>query len=561
MAGLAAIQYAAEAFDTRVGKLMGRQIAGETFLQAWIRYAGADPLTAWVDGDKDRKAFLSHARELGATVPVVSAQATDIRPLKAAGALWLADPSIGKRAWHRRWYDQSAWSIVGITHTIATHAAMERLVDLLRAPVQPWDALICTSSSAKQVVLAVARAEAEYLRSRMGAQSFTLPQLPVIPLGVACEQLCHDPAARKRWRNELGLADADIAVLQFGRLSVHGKAHPTPLYLALAEAGRRLGKPLHLILAGKFINPGQEVQYRALAGEMAAQVVTHFVDGGRADAGSIRSAADIGTLLSDNIQETFGLAPVELMAAGLPVVASDWNGLKDTIEEGVTGFRAETIMPPAGAGELLALRYGALDSLDVFLSGAAQSVAVDIGHAARAFELLAKDKALRRKMGDAGAQRAKTRHDWPVVIAAYRDLLSELSTIRNSATMQIAPRVGLAPAHPANMDPFIAFASYASRAISEDMLITAGGNMPARVTDAPGREIALLHGAVLPGSHDLETIIAALDSAPISAGQLCDLLPSVPRGRTMAGIGWLLKMGYAVRADGDGAPGDISRQS
>ena len=43
------------------------------------------------------------------------------------------------------------------------------------------------------------------------------------------------------------------------------------------------------------------------------------------------AAADIFVSLSDNIQETFGLTPVEAMAAGLPVVASDWDGYRETI--------------------------------------------------------------------------------------------------------------------------------------------------------------------------------------------------------------------------------------
>ena len=31
------------------------------------------------------------------------------------------------------------------------------------------------------------------------------------------------------------------------------------------------------------------------------------------------------------MQETFGLTPLEAMAAGLPCVVSDWNGYRDTV--------------------------------------------------------------------------------------------------------------------------------------------------------------------------------------------------------------------------------------
>ena len=50
------------------------------------------------------------------------------------------------------------------------------------------------------------------------------------------------------------------------------------------------------------------------------------------------SAADLALSLVDNTQETFGLAVAEAMAAGLPVVASDWNGYRDLIRHGVDGY-------------------------------------------------------------------------------------------------------------------------------------------------------------------------------------------------------------------------------
>ena len=545
MAGLAAIQYAAEAFDIRVGKLMGRQMAGQTFLEAWVRYSGADPLTSWTGDDQQRDAFEAHVRELNATAPVASAHFTDVGPLRAAGALWLADPSLARFAWHRRWFAQKDWSIVGVTHTLSTHAAMDRLVELVRAPIQPWDALICTSQAAKEAVMTVFRAEAEYLHSRMGARTFTLPLLPVIPLGVHCSALRHDPEARRQWRGELGLSDADVAVLQFGRLAIHAKAHPTPLYNALVEAGRRTGRRLHLILAGTFVNDLQEGFYRQLAVDTADYVATHFVDGNQADVGGVRSAADAGILLSDNVQETFGLAPVELMAAGLPIVASDWDGLRDTIEHGVTGFRADTLAPPPGAGELLAYRYAMADPADAYIGGAAQSTAVDIGQVVDALERLVLDRDLRLTMGEAGRKRAEALFDWPVVIAAYRQLLQELEQVR-LATDEVSARKGTAD--PARMDPYLSFGAHASGKITEELKIQRAHNAPSKVADVVGGlQATLMNRFALPAVADLDAIVEALGENPISVGALADLLPGIPRGQMTTAVGWLLKFGFARR--------------
>ncbi|HRE90473.1 MAG TPA: glycosyltransferase, partial [Myxococcota bacterium] len=69
------------------------------------------------------------------------------------------------------------------------------------------------------------------------------------------------------------------------------------------------------------------------------------------------AAADVFVSLADNVQETFGLSVIEAMAAGLPVVVSDWDGYKDTVRDGEDGFRVTTTMPPVGAADHIAAAY------------------------------------------------------------------------------------------------------------------------------------------------------------------------------------------------------------
>src|SRR5205085_2268184 len=160
-----------------------------------------------------------------------------------------------------------------------SHVALDHIADLLIAPVQPWDALICTSRAVRKVVETLLQYQADYLGQRMGATACTGPELPIIPLGVTCESFVAAPGVREKWRNALGIKDDDIAVLQFGRISMHLKAHPQPLYLALKLAAEREGRQFHLILAGQPINPDQDKIIRALAANFADCVTTHFVDG------------------------------------------------------------------------------------------------------------------------------------------------------------------------------------------------------------------------------------------------------------------------------------------
>ena len=538
----AAIQYSQESFDLRVGgDVMGRRVAGETFLRAWIAHGGADPLTAWAHSANDGKHFLKHARELGATGPLAVASVDNFAPLEAAGALWLADPGLAARAWERRWFRQDAWSLIGITHTISTDRAMDLIGELLIAPIQPWDALICTSRAVKKVVQTLFEQQAAYLQERLGATRCTGPELPVIPLGVDCAEIAPDPATRVRWRKELGIADGDVAVLQFGRISIHMKAHPLPLLLAMQRAAAQGGPRLHLILAGRPTNPQQGENVRAMAAGFADSFTTHFVDGARADAPSVRSAADIFALLSDNLQESFGLAPVEAMAAGLPVVGSDWDGLRDTIVHEETGFLIETMLPPPPTGQMIARRFAlGLDDYHHYIGNIAQATAVDVGKAAQAIAALAADPALRARMGAAGRARALALYDWPRVIAAYRGLLDQLAAIRAQGRERAGRSVATAN-QPTRMDPFRLFAAYPTTMLSGATRLIAGPVR--RIGDIPGgikRAAIVEYG--LPPAEMLDAMVKSA-TQPIELADLVGAFPGHDRRMMTAAAAFLLKMG------------------
>jgi len=546
MPAYAAIQYSRASFDPRAGaQVMGRRVAGHSFLKAWIEHSGADPMTAWAHSAADAAYFEDQARELGATGKVAVANIHNFAPVQGAGALWLADPSVGRYAWQRRWLGQTAWSLVGITHTISSDRAMDLIADLLIAPVQPWDALICTSQAVKKVVQTLLREQALYLQDRLGATACTGPELPVIPLGVDCAALAPDGAARTRWRAELGIGEEEVAVLQFGRIAFHAKAHPLPLFLALQRAVAQGGPKLHLIFAGQPANPRQGEEVRAMAAAFDGSFTTHFVDGGRADAGSVRSAADISTLLSDNIQESFGLAPVEAMAAGLPVVGSNWDGLRDTIVHGETGLLADTILPPPATGDILARRYAfGVDHYDRYIGHVAQATAVDVGQAAQAFATLAADPALRRRMGEAARSRALRTYDWPHIIGAYRALLDQLAILR-AESRTCAARTTVAR-QPARMDPFKLFAGYPNVVLSGETRLVAG---PIRsTTDLPGgidKVAIVLQSLPAPATLDMMIERAA---QPIALADLLDGFPGLDRRMLTTGAAFLLKMGMLARA-------------
>lgn len=466
----AAIHYVPAGYETRGPKLMGRMAAGEGFLEAWLRHAGVDRFYCYAAERKAAEHFAALARasaaDAGGAIPVEWVPWAGPTGLAKPGALYLPDPGLHTHAWRRRAGDQRAYSLTGITHTTASAGAMDMIAELPLAPVQDWDAVICTSKPVKAMIEGLLAEQQAYLAERLGAQRFMRPQLPVIPLGVDCAKFAADSAARVAQRAALGIGPDDVAVLFLGRLSFHAKAHPFPMYLALERAAGETGKRLHLIQAGWFANEFIEQAFRDGAKAFCPSVTAHFLDGRKPDLRfAIWRAADIFTSLSDNIQESFGLTPIEAMAAGLPSVVSDWDGYRDTVEHGAHGFRVPTLAPPPGQGADLADAHAIeIDTYDRYCGYASQFVAVDVAAAAEAYRALIADADLRRRLGAAAQAKAAAEFDWRQIIARYQALWGDLAERRRAAAESAPARA--ANHWPARPDPFAAFAAYPSDVIA-----------------------------------------------------------------------------------------------
>lgn len=539
----ATILYAKDGYDTSRPRLMGRHAAGEGFLRGMVRHSGFDRLVALVPRPADAAAFQAQARDLGATMALEAVPEAELHRVAETGCLMLPGPEMVPFAWRRQRTGAAGYSLVGITHTTASHGAMDSIADLLTGPLQPWDALICTSAAVRASVTRLLEGEAAWLKQRLGATRFVPPALPVIPLGVNVPALARDEAARALWRGRLGVGPRDVVVLHHGRLSFHAKAHPLPMFLGLgrAAAAAPAGARVHLLLSGWFADEVQRGAFQAMAQALCPQLAIHHVDGRKPEVRqAIWSAADAFTLLSDNIQETFGLAPVEAMAAGLPVVATDWDGLRDTVEHGVTGFRVPTLMG-GPMGDLAARHESTLDSYDSYIAGAAQFTAVDVGATEEAFRALVADAGLRARMGEAGRQRAAALFDWSVVIGQYRALWDELSAMRGKAK----PGTGDSPRR---ADPAVLFADYPTRRLGGQTRLRLAPGIPdaaaavARLTAlaaipgvAPRREL-------LPGEAGFQAALAVLEGGPATVAAMAAAVPPARAARLARALAWLVKV-------------------
>jgi len=551
--------------------LMGRQVAGRSFLDAYLSHGTFSELAALVRQRASAASLVQFWRDHPATRTdsrtLLVIETGDFHrtffPAPPATILHSPQPPDPAFAWARQQGAPHAFALSGVTHTLCSPEAVELLRSLVTAPFEPYDALVCTSRAVADMVRGVTGAYADHLRARLGGVPPRGPSTPIparletIPLGVDIDRFCPaSPQDRATARRLLNVADDEVAILYVGRLSHHAKAHPFPMFRGASEAARSSGRNIHLLLAGWAAHPAVHDAFLDGARTFAANVRTSLLDGrDPATRRSVWHAADLFVSPSDSIQETFGLAVLEAMASGLPVVASDWDGYRDLVVDGQTGFLAPTAMVEgATAATTARLLIGEL-TYDHFLAETSQATAVDVPAMAAALARLVGDAPLRLRMGEAGRRRAVDHFAWPRIIRSYEQLWCDQEAERSArarARSGRSPWQG--PAGPAAYPaPERSFAGYPTRRL--------GG--ADRVAPAPGTGDTLDSLLAMPLTHhapgrrviDPGLLRAALALAPCSVDDLDRFWSrsGIDRGVGRATLAWMLKYDL-FRASYDNRP-------
>ena len=474
--------------------------------------------------------------------------------LLRAGAVLRGKADLADLAWLRNSVDPRGYSLIGLIHTIAPPAIRDQIASLTIAPIQPWDALICTSPSVQSAMAEMFDEYGEYLAHRFGVGAVRhRPRLPLVPLGVDAAriaQLADRPDVRSETRQSFGLDDDAVLVFWLGRLSFFEKAFPQPMFRALSEAQNLADKAVHFVMAGWFPDGDEgRARYEEAARAYAPSVKLHFVDGNDSrQIGALWAASDVFLSLVDNIQETFGLTPLEAMAARLPVVASDWDGYAYTIEENVTGFLIPTLGAPPGLGQLMSSRHVlGIDSYQAYVGTVAQHTAVDVGRAAKALARLFIDPNLRQAMGDAGRKRVQSMFDWPVVATQIRDLVIELGILRRHSA-PFGTSLARPSGNPIKGDPFRQFANFASGTMGPDtvLFLREAGVLPNihHILERT-RSVRLdMFGAAWRGAPaNLDGLLQDLLSGPKPVEDLLAKIPESERPFAQLALVWMCKLG------------------
>ncbi|MBL4928634.1 glycosyltransferase family 4 protein [Fuscibacter oryzae] len=432
----AALWYAQDGYDPAAKGINGRRVAGESFLRGFLAHADVAEAVVLSKTEGELAAVCDLAARLRPGLALRHAPLLRPGSIAPVGTVYYPSPNFATEAWRRVTHGNTAWSLCGITHTTSTAAVMEGWLSLRTAPVGDWDAVICTSRAVHASVSYQLDLIDNHLAVHLRARLPPRPMLPVIPLGINTGDFVPDKAAGAGLRDRLGAGPGDVVFTTIARLTPHEKFDPLPVFTALAEAQRRLGgQRLHLVLCGVFRDDYSRKVFEDGARVMMPDVGFLILDGAQAaDRKAALSGADAFLFLIDNIQETFGLAPIEAMAAGLPVLVSDWDGMKDTVTPDV-GFRVTTRSLSSGHLAPEALRYqGGIDNYPQYCAATSALTEVDMGELVTRIMDLAQNPALRARMGQAGGCRARALYDWSQVVPQMQDLWAEQTARRKAAT-------------------------------------------------------------------------------------------------------------------------------
>ena len=176
------------------------------------------------------------------------------------------------------------------------------------------------------------------LKKQVIASGYIGPEdVAVIPIGVP---QVSEPSQRSDVRQRFGLRDSDVVAVTSGRL-VDEKGH-TFLIQAAPEIVKSFKDIKFLFLGDGYLRDKLEAEVKK------ANLERHFIFAGMvSDVPEILAACDL--MIHPSVADSFPVALVEGLRAGLPVVAGKAGGIPEVLDDGKCGLLVE----PGNAGELV----------------------------------------------------------------------------------------------------------------------------------------------------------------------------------------------------------------
>ncbi|MCR4667593.1 MAG: glycosyltransferase family 4 protein [Desulfovibrio sp.] len=430
------------------GPVLGRIVANEGFFRALLDIDPFDEYVFFLHAPDMLRSMLrddtSQASRRGAITVASNQEIIPRLKEQTFHCFHLADPLCDQTslAYVRNHISPELFPITSVPHTLSYHPYVKDFLLEIWPGVSPRDAICATSRAAVSVL----KTYFSLLRERYALpDSWGEPSLRLLPLGVDTDRFAPGREhVRRAERRTLGIGDDTVLLFAHGRISVDDKMDLLPLLYAVHRVILEEDPPiLHLLVSGKK-REGDRYPDVLLAQARALGIPFSLVTDPDAERlCSLYAAADIFVSPSDNLQETFGLTILEAQASGLPVIASDWDGYRDLVINGETGFLIPTLAPLETPDLDI---FGQIISENIHQLLRAEQTVVDVRSFSSAISLLARRPDARRRMGMEGRKRVQEQYSWTRCIQSWLKIVDDLWNISLSPEEEERFRHGEHPA-------------------------------------------------------------------------------------------------------------------
>lgn len=288
-------------------------------------------------------------------------------------------------------FAQAACPIIFDTHGVATSEFYDGLGHFAESDWPAGDTILAISEAVKVLL---EKAFRDYLQFQSS------PLIENVHHGIDVPQSDSQPD-RTKVREKLGWPTDGTIVLYRGRLTPAGKADLLPVIDVFSKVARPTD---YLVLGGPEWMPDycKVLAERALQLGIGDQVIFHGATATHDERLDPFHAADIFLFPTDTHQESQGMVVGEAMALGLPVVSTDWSGVRDHVTDGVEGFLVPMRFLP-GLERLG--QFAPWNATNSEYLGTGQCAVWDKDAMAESLSRLLNDPELRAQMGEAGRKR------------------------------------------------------------------------------------------------------------------------------------------------------------
>lgn len=215
--------------------------------------------------------------------------------------------------------------VIYTTHGFYFHKYSSKKSWLLYRTVENW------MSKYSDAIITINK---EDYRNALGMKCKNVYYMPGV--GVDLKRFKDVAINTSKYRTSLGIQDTDFLVLAVGELSERKNHKVVIEALSLCKIPNAV-----FMICGNAMTEGNTREYlEKLAKEKRVDL---RLMGLRKDIPEICKCADVGVMPS--LREGLGLSGIEMIASGLPLVASNVHGIVDYVKDGVNGYLIDPLSP------------------------------------------------------------------------------------------------------------------------------------------------------------------------------------------------------------------------